>query len=94
MTSSSPSIADLRTVTQPDSTLGRASAEHWAGPLYMRRLSPYVTRTLLRTPITANGVTWLMIVLPNASRMCGCAGEQPGLRNEGNSSIFTSVLIT
>ena len=61
MTSSSPSIADLRTVTQPESTLGRASAEHWAGPLYMRRVSPYVTRALLRTPITANGVTWLMI---------------------------------
>ena len=28
---------------------------------YMRRLSPYVTRALLRTPITANGVTWLMV---------------------------------
>ena len=27
----------------------------------MRRVSPYVTRALLRTPITANGVTWLMI---------------------------------
>ncbi len=27
----------------------------------MRRLSPYVTRLLLRTPVSANGVTWLMI---------------------------------
>jgi phosphatidylglycerophosphate synthase len=27
----------------------------------MRRLSPYVTRVLLATPVTANAVTWLMI---------------------------------
>jgi phosphatidylglycerophosphate synthase len=27
----------------------------------MRRLSPYLTRVLVATPITANGVTWLMI---------------------------------
>src|SRR5438477_4915067 len=27
----------------------------------MRRLSPYLTRALLRTPLTANGVTWLML---------------------------------
>ncbi len=57
---SEPSIADLRRVTQPESVLGRANAEHWAGRLYMRRLSPYVTRLLLRTRISANGVTWLM----------------------------------
>lgn len=30
--------------------------------VYLRRLSPYLTRALLRTPISANGVTWLMIV--------------------------------
>ena len=28
----------------------------------MRRLSPYLTRLLLKTPITANGVTYLMIL--------------------------------
>jgi phosphatidylglycerophosphate synthase len=61
MTSSSPSIADLRTVTQPDATMGRASAEHWAGRLYMRRVSPYVTRLLLGTSVSANAVTALMI---------------------------------
>ena len=31
------------------------------GALYMRRLSPYLTRLVLRTPLTANGVTSLMI---------------------------------
>jgi phosphatidylglycerophosphate synthase len=61
MTSSPPSIAELRAVTQPASMLSRASAEHWAGPLYMRRLSPYATRLLLRLGLSANGVTWLMI---------------------------------
>ena len=29
----------------------------------MRRLSPYLTRLLLRTPLTPNGVTWLMIAV-------------------------------
>jgi phosphatidylglycerophosphate synthase len=58
---STPSIAELRAVCQPDSLLGRVDAEHWAGRLYMRRLSPYVTRLLIATPLTPNGVTWLMI---------------------------------
>ncbi len=61
MSSSPPSIAELRAVTQPQSLLGRPGAEHWAGRLYMRRLSPYVTRLLLATPLTANAVTALMI---------------------------------
>jgi phosphatidylglycerophosphate synthase len=56
-----PSIAELRSVTQPQSLLARAGAEHWAGRLYMRRLSPYVTRVLLGTPLSANAVTALMI---------------------------------
>jgi phosphatidylglycerophosphate synthase len=57
-----PTIAELRAATQPASIFERNSGEHWAGKLYMRRLSPYLTRLLLRTPISANGVTWLMIV--------------------------------
>lgn len=58
-----PSVSRVREVGQPASVLGRANAEHWAGRLYMRRLSPYLTALLLRTSITANGVTWLMIGL-------------------------------
>ncbi|MBA0125236.1 CDP-alcohol phosphatidyltransferase family protein [Haloechinothrix sp. YIM 98757] len=61
MHSLKPSIADLRAACHPDSVLGRASGEHWAGRLYMRNLSLYLTRALLPTPITPNGVTWLMI---------------------------------
>ena len=56
-----PTIAELRAATQPASIFERDSGEHWAGRLYMRRVSPYLTRLLLRTAITANGVTWLMI---------------------------------
>ena len=57
----SPPIEELRAATQPPSIFERSSGEHWAGRLYVRRGSPYLTRLLLRTPITPNGVTWLMI---------------------------------
>jgi phosphatidylglycerophosphate synthase len=56
-----PTVAELRAATQPASIFERNSGEHWAGRLYIRRFSPYLTRLLLRTPITPNGVTWLMI---------------------------------
>jgi phosphatidylglycerophosphate synthase len=58
---SRPTIAELRAATQPPSIFERDSGEHWAGRLYIRRASPYLTRLFLRTPITPNGVTWLMI---------------------------------
>jgi phosphatidylglycerophosphate synthase len=57
-----PSIAELRAATQPASIFERNSGEHWVGRLYMRRFSPYLTRLLLRTPLTPNGVTGLMIL--------------------------------
>jgi phosphatidylglycerophosphate synthase len=60
---SGPTIAELRAATQPASIFERNSGEHWAGRLYIRRLSPYLTRLLLRTSITPNGVTWLMIAV-------------------------------
>lgn len=63
MPSSRPSIAELRAVCQPVSVIGRPSAEHWAGRLYMRRLSIYVTRWLLDAPVTPNALTVLMLVV-------------------------------
>ncbi len=71
-----PTIAELRTVTQPPSVTGRRNAEHWTGDLYQRRLSPYLTRLLIGTAITANGVTVLMIVTGAAA---GAALLLPGL---------------
>lgn len=56
------SLAQLREVTQPPEVRTRANAEHWVAHLYLRDLSPYVTWVLLKTSISANGVTGLMIL--------------------------------
>lgn len=56
-----PTRAQLRQAVQPDEVMARA-AEHWTGTLYMRRLSVNLTYLLVRTSITANGVTVLMIL--------------------------------
>ncbi len=58
-----PDMATLRAVCQPPDTLGRRNAEHWAGPLYLRKGSIHVTRWLLPTNLSANGVTGVMIVV-------------------------------
>ena len=65
-----PSIAELRAETQPDWLLARPNAEHWAGRLYMRRVSPYVTRIVLATPIPANAVTAAMIPAGLLAALC------------------------
>ena len=57
------SIAELRSVTQPPEVRQRANAEHWTASLYLRDLSPYITWLLLKTSITANGVTGIMILV-------------------------------
>ena len=56
------SLTELRAIAQPPTVMGRRNSEHWAGSLYLRRMSIYITRVLLPTRISANGVTWLMIV--------------------------------
>ena len=56
-----PTLEQLRAVAQPPAVVGRRNSEHWAGALYLRRLSLHVTHALLPTGISANGVTWLMI---------------------------------
>jgi len=71
-----PTIAELRAVTQPPAVRGRRNSEHWTADLYQRRISPYLTRVLLGTAITANGVTVLMIVTGAAA---GAALLVPGL---------------
>lgn len=73
---SAPPMSELRPVAQPDSVLSRANAEHWAGPLYMRRVSVHLTRQLLRTPVSPDGVTWLMIV---SGLLAAVALTLPGL---------------
>jgi phosphatidylglycerophosphate synthase len=57
------SIAELRAVAQPPEVRSRANAEHWTASLYLRDLSPYLTWMLLKTRVSANGVTGLMILV-------------------------------
>ena len=45
----------------------RRNGEHWAGRLYMRRISLRTTRLLISSPISANGYTYLMTVAGLAS---------------------------
>lgn len=71
-----PTIATLRAITQPADIRGRRNSEHWTADLYQRRLSPYLTRILIATSITANGVTGLMILTGVAA---GAALLVPGL---------------
>jgi phosphatidylglycerophosphate synthase len=58
-----PTLEELRAVAQPPSVVGRRNSEHWAGTLYLRRMSLHFTRLILPTGISANGVTWLMILI-------------------------------
>jgi phosphatidylglycerophosphate synthase len=71
-----PPVADVRRIGQPAGLLDRNSGEHWAGRLYIRRISPHVTRQLARTGISPNGVTWLMVLCGVAA---GAALVIPGL---------------
>jgi phosphatidylglycerophosphate synthase len=71
-----PSIAELRPVVQPEEHLRRLGEEHWAGRLYMRRVSLHVTRFLVATPLSANAVTFLMIPV---GLLAGLVLSLPGL---------------
>lgn len=83
-----PSIAELRAVVQPYAVLARANAEHWTGTLYMRRVSVHLTWLLVRTPITANGVTILMIA---AGFLAGPALLLPGVWGALLAVVFTQL---
>ena len=71
-----PTIAQLREVTQPPAVRGRKNSEHWVADVYLRRISPYLTRALLPTGVSANTVTWFMIV---TGASAGLALLVPGL---------------
>ena len=88
MRSSMPSIAELRAVGQPAGLFDRNSGEHWAGRLYMRRVSPYVTRLLLRTPLTPNGVTGLMTAV---GLLAGLLLSLPGLAPAAGAAALIQV---
>jgi phosphatidylglycerophosphate synthase len=72
MSTSRPSIAELRAATQPPQIFERNSGEHWAGRLYIRRLSPYATRFFIRIGLSADGVTWLFVLTGIAAAALLC----------------------
>ena len=90
---SMPSIAELRAATQPASIFARNSGEHWAGRLYMRRLSPYLTRLLIRTPLTPNAVTWLMILVGLAAAAAADAAGRARRRSASSLLIQLQLLL-
>ncbi|MDR3033562.1 CDP-alcohol phosphatidyltransferase family protein [Kitasatospora cineracea] len=82
-----PSIEELRAVIHPEGMLQRRSAEHWAGRLYMRKISLRITRVLsTATAITPNGLTYLMML---TGILAGLALIVPGL----TGAVLGAVLI-
>jgi phosphatidylglycerophosphate synthase len=54
---SGPSLADVKACGQPQEIIDRLNDEHWAGRLYMRRLSPRLTWIFARLGWSPNAVT-------------------------------------
>jgi phosphatidylglycerophosphate synthase len=80
-----PTIDQLRAVTQPPAVRGRRNSEHWVADLYLRDLSPYLTRVLLRLGLSANAVTWIMI---GTGASAGAALLVPGLPGAGLALVL------
>lgn len=72
---SRPSLEELRAVCQPASTMNRRNAEHWLARLVLRDVSLRFTALLVRTPVTANQLTGLMIVV---GLLAAVAAAAPG----------------
>jgi phosphatidylglycerophosphate synthase len=58
---SRPSVAEVRAGGQPAGIKERTNEEHWAGRLYMRDLSPYVSTFFVRLRVPPNPITYLMM---------------------------------
>src|SRR5690349_19598792 len=89
-TMSTPTAAELRAVCHPAGLLDRRSGEHWAGRLYMRRISLQLTRHLVGTRITPNQLTYLMIV---AGVGAGAVLVLPGLAGPLLAAILIQVYL-
>ncbi len=87
---SRPSVAEIRAVAQPQTTMDRRSGEHWAGLLYMRKLSIYGTWLLAKTPITPNQVTGLMIV---CGVLAGAVLALPGLWAALGAALLVQIYL-
>jgi len=89
---SRPSVAELRPVVQPSGLVSRESGEHWAGRLFMRRLSPYITAVLAPTRVTPDSVTGLMVVVGIAAAGALCApGFGPAVATMIGIELYLSL---
>jgi phosphatidylglycerophosphate synthase len=70
--------------------MDRNSGEHWAGALYMRKLSIYVTWFLAKTPITPNQTTWLMIL---CGLLAGVVLALPGLWAAVGAAVLIQIYL-
>jgi phosphatidylglycerophosphate synthase len=71
-----PTLAEVRATGQPPQVLARLNDEHWAGRLYMRRVSPYATVVFARLGWSPNAVTVAFIV---SGVVAGVVAAIPGL---------------
>jgi phosphatidylglycerophosphate synthase len=83
---SGPTLAELRAEGQPQSVIDRLNDEHWAGRLYMRKLSPRATWVFARLGWSPNAVTWAFIV-------CGVAAGVVVAFGGLGTAIAAAVLI-
>jgi phosphatidylglycerophosphate synthase len=80
-----PVLAELREVCQPHAKLQSRNGEHWAGRLYMRRVSLRLTRQLVRTRVSPDTLTWTMV---GCGILAGVALLVPGL----GGAVLAAVL--
>ncbi|MFF2213009.1 CDP-alcohol phosphatidyltransferase family protein [Streptomyces antibioticus] len=85
-----PVLEELREVCQPQAKLASRNGEHWAGRLYMRRVSLRFTRQLVRTPVTPDQLTWTMVV---CGILSGAALLIPGLTGAVLAALFMQLFL-
>jgi len=56
------SISQIKQIGQPPSVMNRRVAEHWSGPSYMRKISPYLSALFLKFKVAPTAITWLMVL--------------------------------
>jgi phosphatidylglycerophosphate synthase len=71
-----PSLDEVREAGQPPQVLARLNDEHWAGRLYMRKVSPYATLWFARHGWSPNAVT-VAFMLSGAA--AGVLAAVPGI---------------
>lgn len=87
---SGPSLAQVRATGQPPQVLARLNDEHWAGRLYMRRISPYATVVFARLGWSPNAVTVAFIVCGVAA---GVVTAIPGLAAAVGAALLIQLYL-